>query len=69
MQWEKLLALFVLNFILQTIVYYRPVALENLLSIGETSSNETNWYVYILYYVLFEFIYTLIEEINSIIRI
>ena len=51
---------------LNVIVFYRPVALENLLNIGKNNGEGSRQYVYIAYYVGFEFVRTILREINSL---
>ena len=67
--WVKLLWIILLTTTLNIIVFYRPIALENLLNIGKNGGKGSGQYVYIAYYVGFEFLRTSLREINSLQKI
>jgi hypothetical protein len=61
-----------MTFVMKTIMFYRPIALNNLLSIGEEVNEDESYfgqYACILSYVLFELIHTILQEIHSMNRV
>ena len=67
--WLKFLPLLMLTTVLKFMVFYRPIALGNLLSIGKESEvEESRGYRFILYYVGFELAYAVIQQVNSLIQ-
>lgn len=61
-----------MTFVMKTIMFYRPIALNNLLSIGEEVNQDESYfgqYACILSYVLFELIHTILQEIHSMNRV
>ena len=63
----KIFSLVLLTIILNVLAFYRPIALENLLNVGKSVSNDgSDGYIFILYYVIFEIIRTLFQEVKTI---